>query len=478
MIKKHNLLKIFIMVLALPVLIFAIYNLHLYYGLNIARYGNRTIFVETNFSQVELNAVGLHPKGTGVLMGGFRDEIEQADIIYSIGRGDREIYISNFKNQKFDSFKSYRLNGSTLRLISGEIGKTYIFDLQVKDRKVYISYVNYYNNKDTCDSFYILSLDIESETRGLTNPNIVWKGKPCLHTTAWQWHGFSGRMVIDNRYIYMAGGLIISDIYSNLYPNPNDTQQSKSLSEESAKNEIFGSIIRIDKRSGDSTVFATGFRSPGGFFKDEVTGNLWVTDHGPRGGDELNLVIQGKDYGWPYVSFGGPYQSDHIKNERAIPTLYRSHDGYEAPIFYWTPSIGPSQLIVLEDDFDGENSWTKGDLIVGSLKSKSLYHIKLGNNFAIKSIEEILIGHRIRSLQWVGKYIYMSTDDGQIIRLRFINTRVTQGTFPPIDERSALSDKQGKTQLLFTKIVDRINNKMTNAIRYIHEQILDMSGSH
>lgn len=75
----------------------------------------------------------------------------------------------------------------------------------------------------------------------------------------------------------------------------------------------------------------------------------------------------------------------------------------------------------------------------------------------------------------MGKYIYLSTDDGQIIRLRFINTRVTQGAFPPIDERSALSDKQGKAQLLLTKIVDRINNKMTNAIRYIHEQILDMS---
>jgi len=477
MIKKVNILKTLIILPVSIVLIFAIYNFYLYYGLNIARYSDRTIFVETNFSQVELEAFGLHPKGTGVIMGVFRDESEQSDIIYSIGRGDREIYISSIKNQKLERFKPYQLKGSALQLVSGKSGRTYIFDLEVDDKKVYISYVNYYNNKDICDSFYILSLDIKPETQNLANPNIVWRGKPCLHTTAWQWHGFSGRMAIDNNFIYMAGGLIISDIYGNLYPNPNDINQSITLAEEIVRNEIFGSIIRIDKRGGDSTVIATGFRSPGGLFKDGISGNLWVTDHGPRGGDELNLVIQGKDYGWPHVSFGAPYQSDDINNERAIPTHYGSHGGYEAPMFYWTPSIGPSQVIVLEDDFDSKNNWTKGDLILGSLKSKSVYHIKVGNNFAMKSIEQVPIGHRIRSLQRKGKYIYMSTDDGQVIRLRFINDRVTQGTFPPIDERSALADKQNKTQILVTKIVDRVNNKMTSAIRYVHEQFLVVSDS-
>jgi len=475
MVKKLNILKILIIFAVSLILIFTIYNLYLYYELRIARYSDRTIFVETNFSQVELNAVGLHPKGTGVIMGVFRDTSDQSDIIFSIGRGDREIYISSFKNQKLESFKPYQLKGSALQLGSGKSGKTNIFDLEVNDKKVYISYVNYYNNKDICDSFYILSLDIEPETQDLANPNIVWKGKPCLHTTAWQWHGFSGRMTIDNNFIYMAGGLIITDIYGNLYPNPNDTNQSITLAEEMVKNEIFGSILRIDKRRGDSTVIATGFRSPGGLFKDGVSGNLWVTDHGPRGGDELNLVIQGKNYGWPHVTFGGPYQSDDIDNERAVPTHYRSHDGYEAPIFYWTPSIGPSQVIVLEDDFDSNNNWTKGDLIIGSLKSKSVYHIKVGNNSAVNSIEQVSIGHRIRSLQRVGKYIYMSTDDGQVIRLRFVNDRVTQGAFPPIDERSALSDKQNKGQHLVAKIVDRINNKMTSAIRYVHEQFLVVS---
>lgn len=130
-----------------------------------------------------------------------------------------------------------------------------------------------------------------------------------------------------------------------------------------------GKLIRIELTSGEAEVVATGFRNPQGLARDPE-GKLWETEHGPLGGDELNLLGPGLDYGWPYVTHGIQY------GNRPWPynKMQGRHDGFEEPVFSWVPSIAISNLIVS----DGQQFplW-KDDLLIGSLKEQSLYRVRL-----------------------------------------------------------------------------------------------------
>jgi hypothetical protein len=439
-----------------------------FYFANAYKFENRMILKETNFSQIELNSFGIYNNGASTLMAVYNNKINNNDYIYTANRMGKKIDISYFGEIEKLKINFINIYNIIEKLNKNKNGKLYIFDMMVEGDKLYVSYVNYYNSELHCDNFKILSLNINSINGLLDNARIVWEGKPCLHTFGWQWHGFSGRLSADNENIYIVAGLIITDIYGNIYPNPNDRKQENNLESEIRKNKLFGSLIKINKKSGNQVEIASGFRSPGGLFNDLDRNLFWVTDHGPRGGDELNIIENGSHYGWPYVSLGDKYIKENIASSNVIQTKYRSHDGYKSPHFYWTPSIGISQIIVLNNDFSFENDWKKGDLVVSSLKEKSLFHIKLKDDLSVKSLEPISIGHRIRSLVATSKRIYISTDDGQIMFLKFKPLRITQGPFPTVDGKSPISIYQNKFQQINKKIIDKINNKLNKFNEWLY----------
>ena len=185
-----------------------------------------------------------------------------------------------------------------------------------------------------------------------------------------------------------------------------ETKQLNSLEEEAGK------IISIDKK-GISQIISKGHRNQQGLV---VIGNkIFSTEHGAKGGDELNHIIYGANYGWPYFSYGSEYDG---KDKNRFLKRFRivNNEKYKKPIFYFTPSLGISELIYYEGK-EFEN-W-KGKLIVSSLKNKSLYllDIDLDSNSIISS-EEYFIGNRIRDLIMLpsGK-IVCTTDDQKIIYL-------------------------------------------------------------
>lgn len=128
-------------------------------------------------------------------------------------------------------------------------------------------------------------------------------------------------------------------------------------------------------------IFAYGLRNIQGLWVDNATGDIWASDHGPRGGDELNLIVAGGNYGWPTVSLGRDYRT-----QEQFGDSVRSKEGMIDPVVDWTPSIAPSGLTRVS----GEH-WPRwdGDIISGGLRSEQLRRVVLEDGVAVH--EEPLI---------------------------------------------------------------------------------------
>jgi aldose sugar dehydrogenase len=176
-----------------------------------------------------------------------------------------------------------------------------------------------------------------------------------------------------------------------------------------------GKIIEIDISAKRSRNFAIGVRNPQGLTFTK-SGELLSTEHGERGGDELNLITEGSNYGWPNVTLGTEYENYNWRQIGGYPvgkSLPGSHTGYTAPLFAWVPSIAVSQLIEV-NNFD--ERWN-GDLLLGSLKASSLYRLRLEGGRVLYS-EPIFIGQRIRDItEMTNGTIILWTDDTQLLFL-------------------------------------------------------------
>jgi cytochrome c2 len=151
----------------------------------------------------------------------------------------------------------------------------------------------------------------------------------------------------------------------------------------------YGKTLRIDLTSGATEVFTLGHRDAQGLYIAR-DGRIWLTEHGPQGGDELNLLVRGANYGWPLVTYGTDYGAF------AWPLSERQnrHEGFRQPVFAWTPSIGISNLIQITGN--ALPLW-RDDLLVGSLATRSLYRLVVDDDRVVVT-EPIALGRRVRDL--------------------------------------------------------------------------------
>ena len=166
----------------------------------------------------------------------------------------------------------------------------------------------------------------------------------------------------------------------------------------------------IDDSSFLPEIWSYGHRNPQGLVFDSATQKLWSIEHGPRGGDEINLIEKAKNYGWPKVSQGKEYFADIDVGVEAIA-------GFQDPVKVYTPSIAPSDLAVYSHHlFDG---W-QGDLLTGALKLRHLNRVKVNDSLQIMHEKRYLqeLNERIRSVL-VGNAgeLWLGTDSGKILRL-------------------------------------------------------------
>ena len=157
-----------------------------------------------------------------------------------------------------------------------------------------------------------------------------------------------------------------------------------------------------------AAVFSYGHRNPQGMAMNPGTGEIWVHEHGPQGGDEINIIKPGKNYGWPLITYGINYDDSTITDDTTLP-------GMEQPLHYWVPSIAPSGMAFINSN--RYPAW-KGNLLVGSLKFEYLNLVSLDNGKVVKE-EKLMEGMgRVRTVKVAPDgYIYVSVEQLGIVRL-------------------------------------------------------------
>ena len=216
------------------------------------------------------------------------------------------------------------------------------------------------------------------------------------------------------------GSRIVFDENGFLYLSLGERNNLTSAQDKSNHN---GSVIRLnddgsipstnpffDESNSQKEIFTYGHRNVQGMSVHPTTGEIWTHEHGPQGGDEINILRSGNNYGWPIATYGINYNGDTISKDTHVA-------GTVLPIYYWIPSIAPCGM-----DFYNSDSipqW-KGDLFLGILAGKHLNHLRIENNTVVQE-ERLLQGMaRFRSVrQGPDGYLYFTTEGpGMLMRFR------------------------------------------------------------
>ena len=168
-----------------------------------------------------------------------------------------------------------------------------------------------------------------------------------------------------------------------------------------------GSVLRINRdgsipkdnpwlssATAPAALYAFGLRDPEGAAINPATGELWTTDHGPQGGDEINIIHPGHDYGWPNVSYGTQYDFQRTDGRKNVPvgTGKTSMPGVDEPAYFWNPDIAPSGMLFYTGDLFPQ--W-KGSVFVGGMAAQALVRLVLNGN-RVAAEEHLLTGHNYR----------------------------------------------------------------------------------
>lgn len=275
-----------------------------------------------------------------------------------------------------------------------------IKDLFIENSRFYISYSKS-KNKKKCYNTEILSGELVNDYINFENfftyddCNEMDNQFSSKSNIAFNAHQSGGRIISykENFILFTTGE----------YRKRDDAQNPKSN---------LGKIIKINKKTKESSIFSSGHRNPQGLIYLKDKDIVLSSEHGPLGGDEINKIIENKNYGWPVSSYGEHYgyktdtgDTNYGIWEKDIYSFYPLHKshkehGFIEPIHYFTPSIGVSQIIRVPKRFSNE---LKDNIFVTSLYGKgnglSIFDVKFDMDYEnLLSINRIEIGERIRDI--------------------------------------------------------------------------------
>jgi glucose/arabinose dehydrogenase len=301
------------------------------------------------------------------------------------------------------SKKKTEITGVPPSLVEGQGGLLDI-KLHPKFETNQIIYLTYSKTKDSLGSTYGTTAVYRArlDNDKLVDGKDIFVAQP--YTKAFYHYG--GRLAFDrNGYMYVSVG---DRGGKDDYPQFLDKGAGK-IHRIKDDGSIPADNPFINTKDAMASVWSYGHRNPQGLAIHPQTGELWETEHGPRGGDEVNLIQKGKNFGWPVVSYGTEYDGGSF-------TSITRRDDIINPLDYWVPSIAPCGLTFVTSDL--YPAW-KGDLLAGSLRFRYLDRCDLEGSKLIKH-EQLLpqIG-RMRCITTDNEgYIYVAVEEpGMIFRL-------------------------------------------------------------
>ena len=284
---------------------------------------------------------------------------------------------------------------------STETGQGGLLDVQlhpnfIENRWIYFSYNKKKNNK-----FTTAVSRFEFDNDNLKNEKLIFEALPYSNKRL----HFGSRLEFDKEgYLYITiGDRGSRDI------NPQDLSRHAGKVHRIYDN---GDIPKdnpfYDKKNAIKSIFSYGHRNPQGMILNPFTNEIWTHEHGPRGGDEINIINKGLNYGWPVITYGINYSGTIITNEK-------KKEGMEQPLHYWVPSIAPSGMVFVEGSLYPS---LNGNLLIGSLKFEYL-HLCIMKGSEVISEHRLFEDMRVRNVkQRSDGYIFFSVEEpGRIYKI-------------------------------------------------------------
>lgn len=245
----------------------------------------------------------------------------------------------------------------------------------------------------------------DSETI-IENPTVIYRANPADKSNS----HYGGRILFD-----ATGNLFVST-GERAWPATRELAQSATAA--------LGKVVRITKDGqpapGNPTfgaavalpeLYSIGHRNPQGLAIHPTTGNLWLSEFGPRGGDEINLVKAGANYGWPVITYGIDY------NGQTMGAGIQKQDGMEQPVYYWDPVISPSGITFYKGNRIPE--W-ENNLFIAALSGLHIARLVIDSNNKVVGEERLLESEtqRFRDItQGTDNALYAITDAGRLYRI-------------------------------------------------------------
>jgi len=344
--------------------------------------------------QIRVDDVKASTTSGGNMRGAGLAVLSNDELLLGGGKTGGEIFLYNLSNKKLTKLASLisanrRVNDS--RFAINDIA---VLSQSQSAANLLISYPRLGLQRD-CVEVVVENVNYDRINQKIKRVKNWLVTKPCVPISAVQ--HTSGRFaVIDSKSAYVTIGDLGYTQISNR-----------------KKRGDLGSIFKVS--SNGVTKVSQGHRNAQGVLLYNGK-DLLAAEHGPRGGDELNLIKQGGDYGWPFVTYGQPYgQGDYVR-----PSKTGTHAGFVEPLKYWVPSIAPTELVQLPKS--GWGNWSN-QLVLGTLREQVLVFMAVDERFAVTNTVNVDIGERIRDLEVLStNQLVATTDSGALL---IINPRAS-----------------------------------------------------
>lgn len=340
-------------------------------------------------------------------------------------RGDGEIYLlDTIKNNKKNQQPKILKIKTNLKDIISDINffdnfnnKKYgqfigVRDLLIYKNELYFSFLR--ESKNECYTISILKAEINYNFLDFKD---FFFESDCVQTNVkssgfgngWGLLHSGGRMVIYNDVKEKKDKILLTT----------GELQNRTLAQD--KSSIFGKVLSIDIKSKNFEIYSSGFRNSQGLLFIKEKNVIISTEHGPLGGDEINIIKKNHNYGWPISSYGehypGSYNSISPTELNKIAPLNSSHKdfGFEEPVHYFISAIAPSEIVQINKNFINSND---NLFFLTSLKSGSIFILKFNKNFSkVTFLEQIKINERIRDIIYDiknNKYLMVFENSGSL----------------------------------------------------------------